>query len=40
MKLGVELKEGARISVDAIRSNLLRSVLTTLGIVIGIVTVT
>jgi putative ABC transport system permease protein len=40
MKFTTELKEGARISVDAIRSNLLRSILTTLGIVIGIVTVT
>jgi putative ABC transport system permease protein len=40
MKLLPELKEGVRISVDAIRSNLLRSILTTLGIVIGIVTVT
>jgi putative ABC transport system permease protein len=40
MKLLPELREGARISVDAIRSNLLRSILTTLGIIIGIVTVT
>src|SRR4051812_632904 len=35
-----ELKEGLLISWDAIRANKLRSVLTTLGIVIGILTVT
>jgi putative ABC transport system permease protein len=35
-----ELKEGLGISWDAIRANKLRSVLTTLGIIIGIVTVT
>src|SRR3954470_9464984 len=35
-----ELKEGLSISWNAIRANKLRSVLTTLGIVIGIVTVT
>jgi putative ABC transport system permease protein len=35
-----EITEGARISWEAIRSNMLRSVLTTVGIVIGIVTVT
>ena len=40
MKLLSELTEGTRISWEAIRGNLLRSVLTTLGIVIGIVTVT
>src|SRR3982751_845916 len=40
MKLLPELREAVRISVDAIRGNLLRSVLTTLGVVIGIVTVT
>ena len=40
MKLTAELIEGARISWEAVRANLLRSVLTTLGIVIGIVTVT
>src|SRR6478752_9011653 len=34
-----ELVEAARISADAIRSNLLRSILTTVGIVIGVVTV-
>src|SRR5438128_1717898 len=40
MNLFVELKEGLSISWAAIRANKLRSVLTTLGIVIGIVTVT
>src|SRR5260370_17265559 len=35
-----ELKEGLSISWGAIRANKLRSTLTTLGIVIGIVTVT
>src|SRR5258708_4850813 len=40
MNLLVELKEGLAISWGAIRANKLRSVLTTLGIVIGIVTVT
>jgi putative ABC transport system permease protein len=40
MKLFSEVKEGARISTEAIRSNMLRSVLTTIGIVIGVVTVT
>ena len=40
MNLLTELKEGLGISWDAIRANKLRSVLTTLGIVIGIVTVT
>jgi putative ABC transport system permease protein len=35
-----ELKEGAGIAFDAIRAHKLRSVLTTLGIVIGILTVT
>jgi putative ABC transport system permease protein len=35
-----ELREGLQISWGAIRANKLRSVLTTLGIVIGIVTVT
>src|SRR3954471_24019315 len=35
-----EVKEGLFISWDAIRANKMRSVLTTLGIVIGIVTVT
>lgn len=35
-----EIREGFGISWDAIRANKLRSVLTTLGIVIGIVTVT
>lgn len=40
MNLLTELKEGAGISWGAIRANKMRSVLTTLGIVIGIVTVT
>jgi putative ABC transport system permease protein len=35
-----EFREGLKISWDAIRANKLRSILTTLGIVIGIVTVT
>lgn len=40
MTLFTELKEGLAIAWDAILANKLRSVLTTLGIVIGIVTVT
>src|SRR5215212_9679798 len=40
MNFVTEFKEGARISAEAIRANVLRSVLTTIGIVIGIVTVT
>jgi putative ABC transport system permease protein len=36
----IEVKEGLFIAWDAIRANKLRSVLTTLGIIIGIVTVT
>ena len=40
MKLGGELVEGVRIAGGAIRANKMRSVLATLGIVIGIVTVT
>ena len=40
MTLRSELTEGVRIAVEAIRGHLLRSVLATLGIVIGIVTVT
>jgi len=40
MNLLTELKEALAISWGAIRANKLRSVLTTLGIVIGIVTVT
>src|SRR4051812_3282677 len=40
MNFFVELKEGLSIAWDAIRANKLRSILTTLGIVIGIVTVT
>ena len=38
--LGYEVKEGLGISFQAIRANKMRSVLTTLGIVIGIVSVT
>jgi len=40
MNLLTELEEGLAISWSAIRANKMRSVLTTLGIVIGIVTVT
>src|ERR1051326_4778996 len=40
MNFLTELKEGLLISWSAIRANKLRSTLTTLGIIIGIVTVT
>ncbi len=40
MNLFIEIKEGLNIAWDAVRANKLRSVLTTLGIIIGIVTVT
>ena len=40
MNFAAEISEGLRISWAAIRANKLRSTLTTLGIVIGIVTVT
>ena len=40
MKFLVEIREGLGISWDAIRANKMRSILATLGIVIGIVTVT
>src|SRR5579863_8518631 len=40
MNFVTELREGLAISWSAIRANKLRSVLTTLGIVVGIVTVT
>jgi putative ABC transport system permease protein len=40
VNLFTETKEGLSIAWDAIRANKMRSVLTTLGIVIGIVTVT
>src|SRR5215470_4341154 len=40
MNLLAELKEGLGISWAAIRANKMRSILTTLGIVIGVVTVT
>lgn len=39
MNLFTEIKEGLKIAWDAVRANKMRSVLTTLGIVIGIVTV-
>src|SRR5438270_13520558 len=39
MNLLTEIREGISISWSAIRANKMRSVLTTLGIVIGIVTV-
>ena len=40
MNILTEFKEGTRISAEAIRGNMLRSVLTTTGIVIGVLTVT
>ncbi|MFA6541216.1 MAG: ABC transporter permease [Bacteroidota bacterium] len=40
LDFGYEIKEGLGISFQAIRANKMRSVLTTLGIVIGIVSVT
>src|SRR5580698_411056 len=40
MNFFVEIKEGLAIAWDAIRANKMRSGLTTLGIIIGIVTVT
>ena len=40
MNFGTEIREGLIISWGAIRANKMRSGLTTLGIVIGIVTVT
>src|ERR1041384_7810185 len=40
MNFATEIKEGLKISWGALRANKLRSVLTTLGIVIGVVTVT
>jgi putative ABC transport system permease protein len=40
MKLFAELREGFGISWNAIRANKMRSILTTLGIIIGVVTVT
>lgn len=39
MKLPVEIREGLNISLSAIWANKLRSILTTLGIIIGILTV-
>jgi putative ABC transport system permease protein len=40
MNYFIELKEGLSIAWDAIRANKLRSILTTLGIIIGIISVT
>jgi len=40
MRLATEMLESLRIAGDALRANKLRAGLTTLGIVIGIVTVT
>ena len=40
MNIFNEIKEGMGIGWDAIRANKMRAMLTTLGIVIGIVTVT
>lgn len=40
MRLLIELHEALRIALDAVRANKLRAGLTTLGIVVGIVTVT
>ncbi len=40
MNFFIEIKEGLGIAWDAIRANKMRSVLTTLGIVIGIISVT
>ena len=40
MNFFIELREGLSIAWDAIRANKMRSILTTLGIIIGIVTVT
>ncbi len=40
MNFLIEVKEGLLIALDAVRANKMRSVLTALGIIIGIVTVT
>ena len=40
MNFFTELREGLRISFGAIRANKMRAILTTLGIIIGVVTVT
>ena len=40
MRFWTEIYEGLRISLSALRANKMRSALTTIGIVIGIVTVT
>src|SRR6187399_1008193 len=40
MNVFTELREGLKISFGAIRANKMRATLTTLGIIIGVVTVT
>src|SRR5437868_6515189 len=40
MKLANEMREGLKISLSALRANKMRSALTMLGIIVGIVTVT
>src|SRR5437868_1356913 len=40
MRIATEILEGARISFSSLMANKMRSALTTIGIVIGIVTVT
>src|ERR1041384_6174821 len=40
MNFATEMREGMKISLSALRANKMRSALTTLGIVVGIVTVT
>ena len=40
MNFATEMREGLRISLSALRANKMRSALTTLGIIVGIVTVT
>jgi putative ABC transport system permease protein len=40
MNLATEMREGLKISFSALRANKMRSALTTLGIIVGIVTVT
>jgi putative ABC transport system permease protein len=40
MNFAAEMREGLRISLSALRANKMRSALTTLGIIVGIVTVT
>ena len=40
MNFATEMREGLTISLSALRANKMRSALTTLGIIVGIVTVT